>query len=677
MRAVRGRVVAGVVALGASLVLLGAPAASAVEPPTLAGELTDSSGVLSSGEAAEVEAALDELAQATDHQLYVVYVPEFTDPAEGVAWAQATADASGLGTDDVVLAVATEARRFALAPQETTSITTDEMQALSAQVEDQLRDDAWAGAAVTAAEGVQAAATGDTTSSGGGGFVTVLLLGLVAIGAVFLVVTLRRRKHAPAVAAGAPGAPQAAAADEFAALPTPELDRRSAQALVRLDDALRSSEEELGFAQAQFGPERTREFETVLAGGKERLTEAFRLRQTLDDDIPDTEPQVRATSAQILRLCRDVALQLEAQKEAFDRLRAVEERVDDALDAHEREAAALRDRLDPARAQLATLAARYPATALASVTGNPDQAGLLLDEAADAVTQGRARVAAGDRSTAVGYARAAEEAVGQARRLLDAVDGAGADLAAAGVRLEAAIASITSDLGDAARLAPGNPQVAPREIEARAAVEVAQAARQGTGDPLAALTRIAAAEAAIDAALAPMREQAERSRRAQALLDETLGRLDSAVRATADYVSTRRGAVGPQARTRLAEADRLRMRAIDQRATDPEAALRTAQDGERLVGEAQRLAQADVDHAEQQAAYGGGWGGPGYGGYGGHRGHRGSDAASTVGGMVLGGILLDSILRGGGGFGGGDWGGGDGGGFDGGGFGDGGFGGGF
>lgn len=674
MRAVRGRVIAGVVALGASLVLLGAPAASAVEPPTLAGELTDSSGVLSSGEVAEVEAALDELAQATDHQLYVVYVPEFTDPAEGVAWAQATADASGLGTDDVVLAVATEARRFALAPQETTSITTDEMQALSASVEDQLRDDAWAGAAVTAAEGVQAAATGDTTSSGGGGFVTVLLVGLVAIGAVFLLVTLRRRKNGPAVTAGAPGAPQAAAADEFAALPTPELDRRSAQALVRLDDALRSSEEELGFAQAQFGPERTREFETVLAGGKERLTEAFRLRQTLDDDIPDTEPQVRATSAQILRLCRDVAVQLEEQKDAFDRLRAVEERVDDALDAHEREAAALRDQLDPARAQLATLAARYPASALASVAGNPDQAGLLLDEAADAVAQGRARATAGDRSTAVGYARAAEEAVGQARRLLDAVDGAGADLAAAGVRLEAAIASITSDLGDAARLAPGNPQVAPREIEARAAVEVAQAARQGTGDPLAALTRIAAAEAAIDAALAPMREQAERSRRAQALLDETLGRLDSAVRATADYVSTRRGAVGPQARTRLAEADRLRMRAIDQRATDPEAALRTAQDGERLVGEAQRLAQADVDHAEQQAAYGGGWGTPGYGG---HRGHRGSDTASTVGGMVLGGILLDSILRGGGGFGGGDWGGGDGGGFDGGGFGDGGFGGGF
>lgn len=671
MRAVRGRVVAGVVALGASLVLLGAPAASAVEPPTLAGELTDSSGVLSSGETAEVEAALDELAQATDHQLYVVYVPEFTDPAEGVAWAQATADVSGLGTDDVVLAVATEARRFALAPQETTSITTDEMQALSAQVEDQLRDDAWAGAAVTAAEGVQAAATGDTTSSGGGGFVTLLLVGLVAIGAVFLVVTLRRRKNAPAVTAGAP---QAAAADEFAAVATPELDRRSAQALVRLDDALRSSEEELGFAQAQFGPERTREFETVLAGGKERLTEAFRLRQTLDDDIPDTEPQVRATSAQILRLCRDVALQLEAQKEAFDQLRAVEERVDDALDAHEREAAALRDRLDPARAQLATLSARYPATALASVAGNPDQAALLLDEATDAVTQGRARATAGDRSTAVGYARAAEEAVGQARRLLDAVDGAGADLAAAGVRLEAAIASITSDLADAARLAAGNPQVAPREIEARAAVEVAQAARQGTGDPLGALTRIAAAEAAIDAALAPMREQAERSRRAQALLDETLGRLDSAVRATADYVSTRRGAVGPQARTRLAEADRLRMRAIDQRATDPEAALRTAQDGERLVGEAQRLAQADVDHAEQQAAYGGGWGAPGYGG---HRGHRGSDAASTVGGMVLGGILLDSILRGGGGFGGGDWGGGDGGGFDGGGFGDGGFGGGF
>ncbi len=688
MRALRGRVVtvgAGV-ALGASLLVAGAGAAAAVPPPSLTSEVVDESGVLSAGEEARVQAALDELATTTSYRLYVVYVPEFTSPEQGTAWAQATARESTLGAQDVVLAVATETRRVGMAPQETGDLTRPELQAVFDGVRQDLRGDDWAGAAIGAAEGIQAAATGDTapaagaSGGGGGGFMTALLVGLVVIGGIFLLTTFTsRRKRQPAgVLQDTAGATRVAAtADEFHQLPTPELDRRSAQALVRLDDALRSSEEELGFAQAQFGAAATREFETVLADGKQRLTEAFRLRQTLDDDIPDTEEHVRGTSAAILRLCREVGQRLDEQKESFDRMRAIEERVDDALDAHEREAASLRDRVAPARAALSALAARYPASALTSVAGNPDQAELLLGEVGTAVAEGRQRVAAGERSTAVGYARAAEEALGQVRRLLDAVDTAGEDLAAVAARLDAAVASITSDLSDAARLARGNPQVEPRAIEAREAVAAASAARTGQGDPLAALRRITAAEAAIDEALAPMRQQAERSRRAQALLDDTLGRLDSAVRATADYVSTRRGAVGPQARTRLAEADRLRMRAIDQRATDPEAALATAQQGEQLVAEAQRLAQVDVENAEQMAGYGGGYGPGGYGGRGYAR-RGGGDMVSGIGGMVLGGILLDSILRGGGGFGGGGgWGGGDGGGFDGGGFGDGGFDGGF
>ncbi|WP_196250724.1 TPM domain-containing protein [Cellulomonas sp. JZ18] len=688
MRALRGRVVtvgAGV-ALGATLLVAGAGAAAAVPPPSLTSLVTDESDVLTPGEEQEVQAALDQLAAETAYQLYVVYVPEFSSPEQGQDWARATAQESTLGSQDLILAVATETRRAGFAPEQTGDLTRDELLAAFDGARDALRTDDWAGAAVAAAEAIEAAATGDAAASagssqggGGGGFMTALLVGLVIIGGIFLLTTFTRRNRKPA---GAPlpdtaGATRVAgSADEFHQVPTPELDRRSAQALVRLDDALRSSDEELGFAQAQFGPEATREFEAVLADGRQRLTEAFRLRQTLDDDIPDTEEQVRSTSAAILRLCREVGQRLDEQKEAFDRLRAIEERVDDALDAHEREAATLRGRVEPARTALSALSARYPASALASVSGNPDQAERLLEEVGNAVAQGRGLVSAGDRSTAVGYARAAEEALGQARRLLDAVDSAGEDLAAVGARLDAAVASITSDLSDAQRLARGNPQVEPRAIEAREAVAVASAARSGQGDPIAALRRITAAEAAIDEALAPMREHAERARRAQALLDDVLGRLDSAVRATADYVSTRRGAVGPQARTRLAEADRLRMRALDQRATDPEAALATAQQGEQLVAEAQRLAQIDVENAEQMAGYGGGYGPGGYGGRG--YGRRGAgDMVSGVGGMVLGGILLDSILRGGGGFGGGGGWGGDGGGFDGGGFGDGGFDGGF
>jgi hypothetical protein len=669
--------------VGVPLLLAAGPASAvpgvlpAVDPVAITGDVVDDVDVLSSGDEAEVQAALDTLAQETPYQLYVVYVDDFEDQS-GKEWAQATATESGLGADDVVLAVATESRRFALAPESTGELSSEELQQVSRDVEDQLRDDNWAGAAVTAAEGVQSAATG---GGAGGAIGGIFVIGLVVIAGVTGLAWLaaRRRRRAAEPVQGAPGTGPAGPdgpagpVDELAALPTAELDRRSSSALVRIDDAIRSSEQELGFAQAEFGPDATREFEQVLARAKQQVTEAFRLRQTLDDDLPDTEPQIRDTATRILRTIGAVSAALDGQKESFDRLRHVRSRAGEALDSHERSAATQRARVEASRTALAALAATYPASALTSVAQNPDQADRLLDEVANAVRLGREAVEGGDRDTAVRYAQAAEEALGQVNTLVGAVERAGADLATAGARLDAAIGSISSDVADAGRLAPRDPEVTARARDAQAAIAAARDARSGTGDPLAALRRITEAEAAIDAALAPMREGQERSRRAAGHLEEALGRLDSALRGTTDFVDTRRGAVGPEARTRLAEAGRLFNAALDHRTTDPERALESARRGEQLVVEAQRLAQRDVEYAEQQqlqGAYGRGRGGMG-------------DTVNGIGGMVLGGILIDSILRGGGGGFGGGWGGGGGfgdgggGGFDGGGFGDGGFDGGF
>jgi hypothetical protein len=644
----------------------------AVEPVPITSDIVDEVGALD-GDEAEVQAALDDLAAETPYQLYVVYVDDFEDQ-RGSDWVQEAATESGLGADDFVLAVATESERFALAPESTGELSRDEVQQVSREVEDALGTGDWAGAAVTAAQGLQSAATGGGAGGALGGLFVGGLVVIAGVAGLAWLASRRRRRAAPAAEAARPGqtAP-AGPVDELAALPTPELDRRSSSALVRIDDAVRSSEQELGFAQAEFGPDATREFEQVLARAKQQVTEAFRLRQTLDDDVPDTEPQIRDTATRILRTVGAVSAALDAQKESFDKLRHVRSRATESLAAHERSAATQRARVEASRTALASLAATYPASAIASVAQNPDQADLLLDEVANAVRLGRAAAEGGDRDTAVRYAQAAEEALGQVQTLIGAVERAGADLATIGARLDTAIGSISADVADAERLAPRDREVAVRATDARAAIEAARAARSGTGDPLAALRRITDAESAIDAALAPMREAQDRSRRAAGHLEEALGRLDSALRGTTDFVDTRRGAVGPEARTRLAEAGRLFNAALDQRTTDPERALDSARRGEQLVVEAQRLAQRDVEYAEQQqmqGAYGRGRGGMG-------------DTVNGIGGMVLGGILLDSILRGGGGGFGGGWGGGggfgDGGGFggDGGGFGDGGFDGGF
>ena len=342
--------------LGAPL-LIGAGPLPTVGPLSLTGEITDQVGALDGSES-EVQAALDRLAQDTSLQLYVVYVSDFSG-ADPVEWAQATAERSGLGAQDVILAVATEARRYALAPESVEGLSSSQVEAASAAAEDALRDDDWAGAAVATADTLREEATGSGSSGGGGGgFGTVLVIGLVVIAALFGVSWLRsRRRQAAGVAA--PGAP--APADELAALPTAELDRRSASALVAVDDAVKASEEELGFAQAQFGPDATGEFETVLADAKAQVTEAFRLRQTLDDNVPDTEPQVRETATRILQTCAAVSAMLDAQKAGFDHLRDLEAHVEQALESHARSAAALRQRLDPARVTVADAGRDLPA----------------------------------------------------------------------------------------------------------------------------------------------------------------------------------------------------------------------------------------------------------------------------------------------------------------------------
>lgn len=673
----RPTVLARAVAAAAALVVVGTlgtvgtglPAAAA-EPLDLAEQVVDEAGVLGD-QAADVQEAVDRLASETGTDLYVVFVDSFDGLTE-TEWGNRTAELSGLGSVDALMAVAVEDRNFFYGAQDGTPLQAAVV-ATNDDVRANLGQDDWAGAAITAAEGIQAELTGTGTGTGAdpgtggvpvaddggglGGFVTLLLLG----GAVLAGVLLFRsfRKKGTGAGQGRPPGPPAPAPQGLEALPTEELDRRAASALVRVDDAVRTSEQELGFAQAQFGLEATREFSAVLEHAKKRVIEAFHLRQVLQDEVPDDEATVRRVSLQVLALCKEVAESLDAQTDTFDELRDLQQRAPELLDADEARAGEIEARIPAARRTLEQLAATYPREALASVVANPDQAQSLVDQVRLTVAQGREALAAGDRAAAVDLARASENAVGQAATLLDAVDRAGGDLASAAQRLERAIASISSDVEDARRLAPRSTEVTPRVETARLAIEQAQTARTG-GDPLAALRTITEAEAELDRALAPHREEEERRRRAQQHLGETLGRVNSMVRATADFITTRRGAVGPEARTRLAEAARLLQLAQDQARTDPEAALVTVQRAERLAQEAQQIAHADVDDFDRR-----------------NRPPTQYHGGPNIGGMILGGILIDSILRGGGGGHGGGFGGfggGGGGGFGGGG---GGFGGGF
>ncbi|WP_370524302.1 TPM domain-containing protein [Cellulomonas sp. APG4] len=633
-------------------VLLGASPAAAEPPDRLDDEVTDLAGVL--GERTdEVREALGHLADDTPYQLFVAYVDTF-DGRSGPEWAAEAAEASGLGRDDLLLAVAIEDRAYGTSYDADLDLTDEQLATVERdRIEPALRDSDWAGAAIAAAEGYREAASGTIADDGGaaggfgGAFLTLLLVGLLVIGVVLLVRSLRSRRAGAGAPRGADGRPLAG----LEALPTEELNRRASQALVAVDDAVRTSVQELGFAQAQFGLEATREFEQTVATARERLAHAFGLRQRLDDAEPESEHERRAMLLEILRLCGQTDAELDARTEEFERLRDLQARAPEVLEETARRADEVEGRLPAARVTIEDLGRRFAAPALGSVAGNVDQAQGLLDDARRLVAEGRAAVAREDRGTAVAHARAAEGAVAQAVTLLEAVHRAEDDLADAGPRIAAGVASLGADLDDVERLAPRDQAVAPAAEEARAALEAARV-DLAAADPLAVLHRLVEAEAALDAALAPARDADEQRRRAAAQLTELLARAGARIRAVHEFVETRRGAVGAEARTRLAEAARMAQEAERLREAAPQDALAAGQQAERLAIEAQHLAEADVARWQQ---------GPPQGG-------------PSAGSLILGGILLDQMLGGGGGFGGtrGGWSGG----FGGGGFGGGGFGGG-
>src|SRR6478609_8671889 len=137
------------------------------EPPlNLPSRITDPAGVLGD-RTDEVENAMDRLEDDTPYQLFVVYVDTF-DGQDAQTWATSTANLSGLGRDDVLLAVATTDRRYDLSADHNIGLSEASLDTVQEAIEDRLSQDEWAGAAVAAADTLRAEATGSSSSGGSG-----------------------------------------------------------------------------------------------------------------------------------------------------------------------------------------------------------------------------------------------------------------------------------------------------------------------------------------------------------------------------------------------------------------------------------------------------------------------------------------------------------------------------
>ncbi len=525
-----------------------APAAGGTPPFRLPGYVTDSAGVLDGSQLSDVKRAVDQLYNERQIRLWVVYVDSFSGQG-AVNWAESTRRASDLDDKDAILAVATTDRAYAfLVPKAIVSDTVSNDLRRN-EIEPALRGDDWSGAAVAAANGLNTAMAPGEGISGFGLLVALAVLVLLVL-LLWLWMRRRRRKRREAEFAAArrvdPADPNALASVQIDAL-----DDLSKSMVVDVDNAVRTSDNELALAVEEFGDKETTPFSQAVTNAKTTLAQAFNVRQILDDAVPETLQQRRDLLTRVIVAAAKADRELDAQREAFEQLRDLLINAPTRLDAMTQQMVDLTARLEPSAQALAALHNQFSDTALASVAGNVETAKERLTFADQNITNGRNLVSrpVGRQTGLVDAVRAAESALGQARTLLDAVDSAATDINRAVATLPSAITDIQNGIKAAGdQLAQGDTAHDDELSAARdAAVQaVADAQSTGTADPLGAFTKLTHADAELDRLLASVAEEREAAERLSRAFDQALFAAQSRVRAVSDYIDVRRGSIGPR-----------------------------------------------------------------------------------------------------------------------------------
>jgi chromosome segregation ATPase len=413
---------------------------------------------------------------------------------------------------------------------------------------------------------------------------------------------------------------------------------------------VRTSANELALTIEEFGEQRTQPFSRAVDNAKAALAQAFTVRQQLDDAIPETREQRRQLLTEVILSAARADRELESQRDAFEEMRDLVVNAPSRLDALTQQIVDLTARISPAEQRMTELHNEFDATALTSVATNVATAKDRLAFADQNLSRARdlaAKPVSGEQSGLVDAVHAAESSLGQARSLLDAVDSAASDIRHAVATIPSLIADIQAGIGHAdAALQSAQKTKTPhlRDLAAarNAAGNALDIARgSGSSDPLGSFTGLTKADAELNRLLATVAEEQATAERLNRTLEQALFTAQSRVHAVSEYIDNRRGSIGPEARTRLAEASRQLEAAQDKQSSDVSDAITYANKAASLAAQAQSLANDDVQSA--QRAYAGRYGG-------------GNDMGAMMGGIIIGDMLGGATRGGfGGGFGGG-WG---------------------
>ena len=428
---------------------------------------------------------------------------------------------------------------------------------------------------------------------------------------------------------------------EALAVQDADLARRAEQALVSADERIRSTSDELAFAEAELGESLTGDLRKALAAVRTHLREAFQLHQLNHDEIPDTPEELRTRNARIIQLC-DWAQDLLDEKtnvlaESVSKVR----RAPEVIARVRADAETLSARIPATTSAIERLSSRYAESAMTQITASAKEAEQLIAFAVHGASVSERRRAAKQNEEANLALETATEATRRAATLLDAVE----DFEIEALRAESTLAEVIADSrGDliAARTAPQVPAVA----DAVTALQQALSALTPSGtpnDPFAELSKLRAANTALDDAIATAKHREKNPLPSLAQVQHAIDDADRQLGVARGLISGHRGWIGADARTRLAESERLRVDLADLVPAEEtrEQALAAARRVAHLASEALQLAQRDIDSSRpQDQGWGGdgGWGGGGWGG-GGRRGGGGDVASGILGGLVIGSIL--------------------------------------
>lgn len=401
-----------------------------------------------------------------------------------------------------------------------------------------------------------------------GGTVVVAFAALTVAGVVLLARRARRTAKAPL-----PGRTDAGVA------------------LVRADDAVRAAADDLAFAVAQFGDDRTRDFARALEAARADLDKAFALQNRLDDAEPEGENRRKGWVKSIRALADRARETVQTEAARFAELRRSEASAPETLKLIRSQLAAVETRIPVATKVLAELRKTYAETAVAPVAANVEAAEKAVGAARTAADEADAAMAT-SRVTAVSDALESAQRRGrEAATLLDAIEHRRDELAAAVAEIATLAAEQKQALEQARALrdSPPDPDSSAAVNDAIAALEAELAAVGGSGrrDPVAELDRLVDADDALDIAVSAARNQQRRLDGARGALAGALVSARAQISAVEDFIGSRGGGAG--SRTKLAEAKRELLLAENE--SDPVAALDAARRAQNRARDADDLAR--------------------------------------------------------------------------------------